>query len=74
MVQTVLHETRHLRQFNKIMGEGTYGQAKVAWQFELTPVQKEVYATSTNLWQGRRLGLSSADQQLFTDYYNYFRR
>jgi hypothetical protein len=85
---TVLHETRHLRQFFKIKESITpsssiltktdelraYNKAKFHWGTNLSNVEKEVFATSTNIWQGKRLGLSNDDFKIFHDYFNYYRK
>jgi hypothetical protein len=85
---TVLHETRHLRQFIKIKesitpsskiltktdGLRAYNKAKFHWGTSLSNTEKEVFATSTNLWQGKRLGLSNDDFKIFYDYFNYYRK
>lgn len=71
---TTLHEVRHLRQFNKVMKGTNYNQAKVRWGTELNNKQKEVFATSTNVWQGKRLGLNEADLLMFKNYYDFYRR
>ena len=84
---TILHETRHLRQFNKLRDSllpankaltdadyrRAYNQAKVHWDDYRTHIEKEIFATSTNIWQGQRLGLSSDDLKIFINYYNDFR-
>lgn len=81
MALTILHEVRHLRQFNKLAGPVSgdslaqlraYNQAKVKWRY-MPQVDQEVFATSTNIWQGRRLGLSSDDFGIFTSYYHLYR-
>lgn len=35
--------------------------------------QAEKYATATNIWQGKRLGLTDEDLQWFQQYYDFFR-
>ena len=86
MALTILHETRHLRQFNKVSDSlnlstptSSYGKvlnhyrARDAWNNNLTTQQKEVFATSTNVWQANRLGLSAEDTKIFSDYYDFWR-
>ncbi len=64
---TILHEVRHLRQYNKL---------------SVTPKQwnaldnnfVERFATATNIWQGKKLGLSNDDIRLFQNYYDGYRQ
>ncbi|RUT39626.1 hypothetical protein EJP82_25620 [Paenibacillus anaericanus] len=64
MANTILHEVKHLRQSVKLGSK----------EFMALPVeQAEIYATSTNIWQGKRLGLSFEDLQWFQQYYDFFR-
>lgn len=69
---TILHETRHLRHFNKIEAPN-YNQAKVIWNKFMTNNAKEIFATSTNVWQAKKLGLSAADMKDVRWYYNKYR-
>ncbi|WLQ12086.1 LysM peptidoglycan-binding domain-containing protein [Hahella aquimaris] len=86
MALTILHEVRHLRQFNKVLKSlnlpvptSTYEKvfnhyrARSAWERTFTLQEKEVFATSTNIWQANKLGLNEADKKIFVDYFNYWR-
>ena len=88
MALTVLHETRHLRQFNKLQESimpsnsiltktdqiRAYNQTKSRWGSDLSVVEKETFATSTNIWQGKKLGLNADDLNIFQDYYDFYRK
>ncbi len=64
MANTILHEMKHYRQSLKLGRKG----------FMELPVElAERYATSTNIWQGKRMGLSDEDLQWFQQYYDFFR-
>ncbi|MNI89954.1 hypothetical protein D3C73_1474240 [compost metagenome] len=64
MANTILHEIKHYRQSIKLGRK----------EFMALPVeQAERYATSTNIWQGKRMGLSDEDLQWFQQYYDFFR-
>jgi hypothetical protein len=66
MANTILHEVRHLRQYNKL------GANPKVWN-GLSDEFVERFATSTNLWQGKRMGLSPEDMNIFENYYNGWR-
>lgn len=64
MANTILHEIKHYRQSLKLGRK----------EFMALPIeQAEIYATSTNIWQGKRMGLSDEDLQWFQQYYDFFR-
>jgi hypothetical protein len=64
---TLLHEVRHARQFEKL------GLSVSDWN-KLPDAFVEKFATSTNIWQGRRLGLSDGDLDMFVRYYDEWRK
>ncbi|GBK62832.1 hypothetical protein PbDSM24746_28360 [Paenibacillus macerans] len=64
MANTILHEIKHYRQALKL------GRKEF---MALPDEQAERYATSTNIWQGKRMGLSDEDLQWFQQYYDFFR-
>ncbi len=66
MANTILHEVRHLRQYNKL------GISPKGWN-ALSDEFVERFATSTNLWQGKKMGLSPEDLGIFQNYYNGWR-
>ncbi|WP_139116995.1 hypothetical protein [Candidatus Thiodiazotropha endoloripes] len=85
---TILHETRHLRQFNKLQESiipsssiltktdqlRAYNQTRSRWGRDLSVTDKEIFATSTNIWQGNKLGLNADDLKIFQDYYDFYRK
>ncbi|MBL8918245.1 MAG: Ig-like domain-containing protein, partial [Myxococcaceae bacterium] len=69
LANTILHEVRHFRHFKKFLsGGGTYQEWKA-----LDSAVQERFATSTNIWQGRWLGLGADDLELFRTYYEFYR-
>ncbi|MFM9276638.1 WXG100 family type VII secretion target [Paenibacillus jiagnxiensis] len=66
MANTILHEVRHLRHFNKL------GLSIREWN-DLPEEIVERYATGTNIWQGKKLGLVPDDLKIFEDYYKRYR-
>jgi hypothetical protein len=65
MAASILHEVRHLRQYNKL-GRTAFLDRGV--------IRAEKFATAPNIVQGKRLGLSQGDLQYFIDYYKYWRQ
>jgi hypothetical protein len=62
----LLHEVRHFRQFEKL------GSNLSEWN-QLPTEFVERFATATQLWQGKRLGLAKDEMNMVTDYYNAWR-
>ena len=62
----LLHEVRHLRQYEKL------GVSLSEWN-RLPTNYVERYATATNIWQGRMLGVSEKDMPMITGYYEAWR-
>lgn len=62
----ILHEVRHLRHYNKLRLSPREWDA-------LDDGYVERFATATNVWQGRRLGMSPEDLRMFQAYYDGFR-
>jgi hypothetical protein len=64
---TLLHEVRHLRQFEKI------GSSVTEWN-KLSTSHVEKFATATNIWQGKKLGLTQQELAWTRNYYNKARQ
>ena len=75
-----------MRQFNKVAADfnlpkatttfaknGNHYRTRRAWNENLTTQQKEIFVTSTNIWQGKKLGMHQSDLKMFEDYYHGWR-
>ncbi|RUT37758.1 hypothetical protein EJP82_27765 [Paenibacillus anaericanus] len=66
LANTILHEVRHYRQFNKL-------NLSIREWHGLPEEFVERYATGTNIWQGKKLGLTTEELKIFENYYKYYR-
>jgi hypothetical protein len=72
MANTIMHEVKHLRHYNKYVNKLGEKAGRKAWN-DISTRKAEQYATSMNITQGKKLGMDPGDLKIFEDYHRGYR-